>query len=131
MANLWELIGFIRWPMLFGTLWAVGLGLYSAGQLFRSGAEANLRTKAWLDGVLFWGGFTALAGILGSLVGVVLAAQSVEAAGAVHPTLIAGGFKVAILSSALGFLVLGASSMGWYFLQMRWRFLQAREVEEG
>lgn len=126
MMIFWENIGFIRWPMAFAILWIVGLCLYSASQLFRPGAHASLRTKAWLDGILFWGAFTAVTGVLGSLVGIIVAFQSVERAGAVSPTLIAGGAKVALLSSALGFLALGAASLGWYLMQMRWRILQAR-----
>ena len=129
MTMIWETIGFIRWPMAFAMLWIVGLSLYSAGQLFRPSAEASLRTKAWLDGILFWGAFTAISGVLGSLVGIIIAFQSVEAAGAVSATLVAGGAKVALLSSALGFMALGVSSMGWYFLQLRWRFLEAKEAE--
>lgn len=128
MMTLWQNIGFIRFPMAFAMLWIVGLSLYSASQLFRPGAHASLRTKAWLDGILFWGAFTAVTGVLGSLVGIIIAFQSVEAAGAVSPTLVAGGAQVALLSSALGFLALGAASIGWYVMHMRWRLLQARAV---
>ena len=126
MTTLWQDIGFIRWPMTFAILWIVGLSLYSASQLFRPGAHASLRTKAWLDGILFWGAFTAVTGVLGSLLGIIIAFQSVEAAGRVSPTLVAGGAKVALLSSAFGFLALGAASIGWYALHMRWRLLEAR-----
>jgi hypothetical protein len=129
MMTFWQNIGVIRFPMAFAMLWIVGLCLYSAGQLFRPGARASLRNRAWLDGILFWGAFTAVTGVLGSLVGIIVAFQSVEQAGFVSPTLIAGGAKVALLSSALGFLVLGAASIGWYFMYMRWRILQARGVE--
>lgn len=129
MMLLWQNIGFIRWPMAFAILWIIGLSAYSAAQLFRPGAAATVRNKAWLDGILFWGAFTAVTGVLGSLVGVIVAFQSIEMAGAVSPTLVAGGAKVALLSSALGFLTLGAASIGWYFMQMRWRLLQARRVE--
>ena len=126
MAALWHDIGFIRWPMTFAILWIVGLSLYSAAQLFRPGAHASRRTKAWLDGILFWGAFTAVTGVLGSLLGIIIAFQSIEVAGAVSPTLIAGGAKVALLSSALGFTALGTASLGWYFMHMRWRILEAR-----
>lgn len=129
MMALWHDIGFIRWPMAFAILWIAGLSAYSVGQLFRPGAVATLRNKAWLDGILFWGAFTAITGVLGSLVGIIIAFQSVEAAGAVSPTLVAGGAKVALISSALGLLTLVTASIGWYFMQMRWRLLVARGAE--
>ena len=56
--------------------------------------------------------------------------QSAEAAGAVSTTLLWGGIKVAMLSSAVGVLVLAASSLSWFVLQLRWRLLRATLEEE-
>ena len=128
--DIWINMGFIRWPMLFAILWAVGTSLYAATRLYKPGAEADLRTKAWIDATLFWGMFTAVTGVLGTLIGVIIAAQSIEAAGAVSGPLVWGGIKVALLSSAFGILALGVASLSWFALQLRWRFLQAREADE-
>ena len=53
---------------------------------------------------------------------------------ALHPrlqvTLIAGGIKVALLSSSMGVLILGFAALLWFALQFRWRMLQANEVED-
>ena len=128
--NLWEAIGFIRWPMSFSIVMMLGLTAYSTVRLYRPNAGPDLLTKTWIDSVLFWGGFTMIAGVLGTLVGVVIAAQSIEAAGAISTTLVWGGIKVALLSSALGTLALAVSALLWFGLQLRWRFLEARDAEE-
>ncbi len=130
MEAIWNSLGFIRWPLAFSLLASVLLSLYSVGRLYRPGASADLLTKAWLDAVLFWGGFAMIAGVLGTLVGIVIAAQSIEAAGAVSTSLAWGGIKIAMLASALGTLILAFSALLWFGLQLRWRFLEARDARE-
>ena len=49
-------------------------------------------------------------------------------AGEVRATLVAGGIKVALLSSALGTLILAVASLLWFGLQLRWRFLIAEQL---
>jgi hypothetical protein len=128
MEVIWESMGFMRWPLAFSMLFVVLLSGYTAGRLFRPGASADLLTKAWMDAILFWGGFAMIAGVLGTLVGFVITAQSIEAAGAISTSLVWGGLKVAMLTSAFGTLILGAAALLWFGLQLRWRLLEAREV---
>lgn len=130
MNAIWESMGFMRWPLAFSLVAVVLLSLYSAGRLLRPGAGPDLLTKAWLDAVLFWGGFAMIAGVLGTLVGVVIAAQSIEAAGTVSTSLVWGGIKVAMLTSAFGTLILAFSALMWFGLQLRWRFLEARDADD-
>lgn len=125
--SIWEAMGFIRYPLAFSWLAVVVLTLYSAVRLSGWSAKPDLVTKAWIDAVFFWGLFGMIAGVLGTLVGVILAAQSIEAAGAVHATLVWGGVKVAMLSSAAGTLGLALAALLWFGLQFRWRMLEARE----
>jgi branched-subunit amino acid transport protein AzlD len=128
MSELWRQMGVIHWPLAFSMLAVVALTLYSSMRLYRPGATPDLLTKAWLDAILFWGGFAMIAGVLGTLVGMVIAAQSIEAMGTVSPSLVWGGVKVALISSALGTLILAAAALCWFGLQLRWRVLEAREV---
>ena len=130
MEYIWEAMGFMRWPLSFAMVMVVGLAFFSTFRLYRPGATADLRTKAWVDAVLFWGGFATIAGVLGTVVGITIAAQSIEAAGAVSTSLVWGGIKVAMLTSAFGLLIMAASSLLWFGLQLRWRFLEARERDE-
>ncbi len=128
-ANIWDEFGFIRWPLTFSLFAVVGLGLMSAATLFGRNAIAGLVAKMWVDAILFWGGFAAISGMLGSIIGTIIAFQSIEAAGEVSATLIAGGIKVALLSSSFGVLILGFAALLWFVLQFRWRMLQADELE--
>ena len=129
MMMIWNDIGFIRWPLTFSLMAVVGLALMSAATLFGRNARAGLVAKTWVDAILFWGGFAAISGMLGSIIGVIVGFQSIERAGEVEATLVAGGIKVALLSSGMGVLILGFAALLWFTLQFRWRVLQAEELE--
>jgi hypothetical protein len=130
MNNVWVEMGFMRWPLAFSFVAVVLLAALSAYRVFKPDAWGDLRTKVWLDAILFWGAFAMIAGVLGTLVGMVLAAQSIEAAGEVNTTLAWGGIKVALLTSALGTLILAFASLLWFGLQFRWRMLVASDAAE-
>lgn len=125
---IFEELGAMRWPMSFSFIAVVALSLWSAQKLVKPRAVPDLRTKALLDGVLFWGGFAAISGFLGTLIAIIVTLQRIEAAGQITPTLVAGGWKVGLLSTSLGLFILGVAALVWFGLQLRWRFLHADAV---
>ena len=57
LGMLWADMGFIRWPLFFSMIAIVAIASWSAWSVYRSGATADLRTKTWIDAILFWGGW--------------------------------------------------------------------------
>jgi hypothetical protein len=129
MGSNWEAIGFTRWPISFCFAVLVILAIWSALKLFRSDAKPDLRTKAWLDGVLVFGALAFLLGILGAISGIILSLQAVEAAGAMRGPVMAPGIKVTLLSSSFGTVTFLFAVFIWYVLQLRWRLLEAASAE--
>jgi len=129
MSTIWEQVGFIRYPLTLTFLVVVILAVWSAVKLFRPGATPDLRSKAWVDAILFWGGFAVITGVVGTLVGIIIAAQFIEAAEAISTSMVWGGIKVALLSSTIGVLILAFAALLWFALQLRWRFLMAETAE--
>ncbi len=125
MTLVFSEMGFMRWPLLFSLAAVTLLAAWSAWRLLGGSPAADLRTKAWIDAILFWGGFAMVAGVLGTLVGVVVAAQAIEIAGEVSTGLVWGGVKVAMLTSVAGTAILALASLLWFALQLRWRLLAA------
>lgn len=125
---MWEAMGFMRWPLLFSLLMVLGLTGWSALRVFSTTTGADLRTKAWIDAILFWGGFAVICGVLGTTVGIIIAAQSIEAAGSVSTPLVWGGIKVALLTTVFGILIMAVSALSWFALQLKWRFRLADEM---
>jgi hypothetical protein len=129
MTNLWTDIGLIRWPLVLSVIALLPLIAFGGYRVFGSARSPDARVKVWIDAILFWGGFAAATGVLGSVVGVVVAAQSIERAGAVSMSLLWGGIKVALLPSALGLTILTLAALSWFVLQLRWRLLTTKTAE--
>jgi len=125
IAQTWMDMGFIRLPLTLSLVVVVVLAVWSTSQLVRGDASADPSTKAWIDAVLFWGVFAGVTGVLGTLVGIIVGAQAIEAAGEVSSALAWGGVKVALLSSVFGGLILGLAALLWFALQLSWRLLAA------
>ncbi len=125
MGMVWESMGFFRWPMSLCFVVVLILGLWSALRLFRPGASPDLRTKAWLDGVLVWGFLASLAGILSAVIAIIFTLQDIEAAGAILATVIAPGAKAVLISTGVGTMMLAFALFFWFILQLRWRLLEA------
>jgi hypothetical protein len=125
MSTTFSDMGFMRWPLTFALVIVVALTGWSAMRLVGRHASADLRTKAWVDAILFWGVFALVTGVLGTLIGIIVAAQSIERAGEAPSVLVWGGVKVAISTSVAGALILALAGLGWFVLQLRWRLLAA------
>ena len=103
-------MGFMKFPLFL----ALGMVVFLGVRAFAK--SANEGTK---QSILFWGAFGALSGIIGTLVGVIVAAQSIEAAGTISPGLVWGGIGVALTTSVFGFLILTLAVSLWYGLTLR------------
>ncbi len=60
-----------------------------------------------------------LLGFLGTVVGMIMAFEAIEAAGDVDATLVAGGIKVALLTTATGLLIAIPTNIGYNFFVTR------------
>ena len=120
--------GFMMYPIALSALAALGLAGWSAWRLWGGAPRVDARVEAGVDGVLFWGGFALLLGILGTVIGIAQAAQAIEMAGAVHTTLVWGGIKLALITTIWGTLILLGSALFWFLLRVRCRGLLARRA---
>ncbi len=77
----------------------VGKAIENEGLLQLSKLEKGLVVLATLTNV------APLLGFLGTVIGMIIAFQSIEAAGEVEATLVAGGIKVALLTTAAGLVI--------------------------
>jgi len=118
--------GIMMYPIALSALAVLGLAGWSAWRLWGKAPRVDARVEAGVDGVLFWGGFALLLGVLGTVVGIAVAAQAVEMVGEVHTTLVWGGIKLSLIPTIWGALILAVSAVAWYVLRVRCRGLLAR-----
>ena len=116
MIDMFRQGGLIMYPLLAATVAVLGYGV-AAVRGVRTATGSDPRLEATIDGVLFWGGFSVVLGLIGTLVGVVQAAQAIELAGGAEPLLVWGGIRVALSSTILAMLVFGVASIVWFALR--------------
>lgn len=112
MINLFSNMGVIQWPMLVAAAFLLL-------QIARAVAAARNPTGAARarHAVLAWGFLNALLGVLGTVLGLAVAARSVAQAGRIEPTVLGGGLQIALSPSILGFLLLTVAIVAWLVLQ--------------
>ena len=114
LMRVLENMGVILWPML---VCAAFLGFQIVRASSRSLRTAHAHNAMTRHAILVWGSLAALLGLLGTVVGLVVAAGSVVAAGEAAPALIAGGLQVALSSTVFGLLLLAVAIVVWLLLQ--------------
>ena len=108
--------GFFMWLVLGAGLVSIGLAADAGRRLLgTSGDEAAIRSE--IDAVLFWGGFAALLGLIGTLGGVGVMARSIEQAGSVSPAVAWSGIRVALITTVFGLMVLAVTLLAWFGLR--------------
>jgi hypothetical protein len=118
--------GPLMFPLVLITLVIWGIVLRTLWHLFvRGGSNAQV-IQSCLDGLLFWGAFAVIIGILGSAVGYHKAMAAVVKRGLANPPAIWIGSAEGLVSSIAGLLVLAGAGACWYLL--RWQFLKGRHI---
>jgi hypothetical protein len=127
-SGLFDLLdgGIMVYPLLACAALVLGMSAWTASRLWGRTPDAGPRTRVGVDAVLFWGAFAMVLGVLGTLVGIMVAAEAVEAVGEVHASLVWGGIRMALITTVVGTLVLAAASLLWFGLRLRCRLLEAR-----
>jgi biopolymer transport protein ExbB len=105
-----------------------GLRRISSGEVSEKELASAIRTTGTIELGFLERGLVILAtvanvaplmGFLGTVIGMIIAFASIEAAGDVDATLVAGGIKVALLTTATGLLIAIPVNIGYNFFVTR------------
>lgn len=110
--------GFMMYIIIAAALFAAFSAVRTLGSL-RSG-EGRSKT----DGIIFWGAFALVMGVLGTVIGFSQMARAVEAAGEVAPAMLWGGVRVALTTTIAGSATFVLALFAW--APLRW--LTARHL---
>ncbi|HUF75995.1 MAG TPA: MotA/TolQ/ExbB proton channel family protein [Longimicrobiales bacterium] len=117
LGDLFSDGGFMMWPITLCAVAVVALAGRAAWRMRSGSTEPLAAVRAGIDGVLFWGAYASVLGVLGTVVGITIAAQAVEAVGEAHARLIGGGIKVALITTIYGMLILLGGAPLWFGLR--------------
>lgn len=110
-------MGVMRWPITFCLVMVAVLATRAAIRVRSGEPEQKVLSRGTIDGSLFWGAYAAVLGVLGTVVGFMVAAQSVEMAGRAVAPLVWGGVKVALSTTVYGLLVFLVAALAWFGLR--------------
>ncbi len=119
--------GVIMYPLLVVTLVVIVLSIRAWLRL-RGGDLSEATLGAGIDAIVFWGGYAVVLGVLGTLVGVSMAARAISAAEQISTSVVWSGIRVALSTTIYGLLVFAVSLLVWFALRVRHRRLAAGAV---
>ena len=116
--------GPLMFPLALIVLVLIGIIIRTVWHLYlRNGSDAAIIQNC-LDGLLFWGGFAVIIGILGSAVGYHKAMTAIVRRGLVNPVAVWIGSAEGMVTSITGLLILAGAGVSWYLL--RWQHIRGR-----
>lgn len=116
--------GLLMWPLVLIVLVILGIAVRACWHLFVRGGSDTFAIQSCLDGLLFWGGFSVIIGVLGSAVGYNKGIVALAQRGLANPRALWAGGAEGLVSSITGLLILAGAGMCWYVL--RWQHLRDR-----
>ena len=115
--SFFESMGFIAYPLTIVAVFLVIEVFRAVRAVAAAGDGEAAITAARIHPVLVWGVLAAVVGVIGTVVGIAVAADFLEQAESIRPNLVWGGIKVALGSTIVGMLLLGFASIAWLTLQ--------------
>ena len=110
-------MGVMRWPITFCAAMVFILAGRSIWRIQQSEPGQARLARSTIDGSLFWGAYALALGVLATIIGFMVAAQSVEAVGRVETALVWGGVKVALSTTVYGLLIFLVAALVWVGLR--------------
>ncbi len=96
----------------------LAISVYFAVIISSGKAEARKNFRHQLSYIKSTGLFTMITGILGQLIGLVMAFDAIQNAGDISPSLVAGGLKVSMITTIYGICIYLLSILFWFLLDL-------------
>ena len=115
MPSFFAQMGIWAYPMLLTALLLVVQIIRVTAGAGRAGAGKNTHGT---QSILALGALNGVLGILGTAIGIFLAAGTIETAAAISPPIVWGGMKVALSTTIFGLLLLSVALVAWLVFLM-------------
>lgn len=87
-------------------------------QLVTGSFLAGPEWDASVNGILFWGCFAAVLGVLGQTTAIYLALSEIRHASELSPRVVVEGFMISFSPTLLGLAILTGAALFWYVLKV-------------
>ena len=124
MIELFNAGGWFMWPILACALLVLSISVKAWRSVARDAGGEPDRILSASDAVLFWGGFAALLGLMGTIGGIAQMASAIERLGGASAPTVWSGIKVTLVTSLAGLATLTIALLLWLAL----RAVQSRRI---
>lgn len=124
MIELFNAGGWFMWPILACALLVLGISAKASRSFARNAGAERARILSASDAVLFWGGFAAVLGVMGTIGGIAQMASAIERFGGASAQTVWSGIKVTLVTSMAGLATLTIALLLWLAL----RAVQSRRL---
>lgn len=112
--------GYPMYVLLVVAAVTAAMAVRSAFQVGPVGAP-DRRLETGIDGVLFWGAYAVVVGLLGTVGGIFQAAGMMQLAGGATATLVWSAIRVSLTTTIVGLIVFSLALLAWYALRGAYR----------
>ena len=117
MMALIQQSGVTGWVHMLLAVVILAIAARRVMQLAGGSVVAGPEWDASVNGILFWGGFAAVMGVLSQTIAICLALTAIRAAMEVDPWIVLEGFMISFTSTLIGLAILTGSALIWYALK--------------
>ena len=96
----------------------LAISVYFSVMISSGKAEERKNFSHQLSYIKAIGLFTMITGILGQLIGLMMAFKAIESAMDISPNIVAGGLKVSMISTLYGIIIYLLSILIWFLLDL-------------
>ncbi len=118
MIDFFKSGGPYMWVLLIAAVIIIIHSVRCIIELSHGKGTDHQRVSQMLQGILFWGVFSAVAGIFGQISGIYLALSEILRATDISPQVIALGIKLSFHTTLFGMGILLVSGLIWYPLRL-------------
>jgi biopolymer transport protein ExbB/TolQ len=119
--NFFKQMGIFGFPLIILFVVVVVLAVKKATDLFGGRELSPAQMENGLHAILFWGGVSAVLGVLGQVSGIYNALSVIARATEISPQITAMGFAESFTTTIFGLTILIVSAILWFVLYTRYR----------
>lgn len=123
MFDLFIKGGVFMWPLLLLAIAVAVLSIKKIFELFIQRGLTKIQLESGVNAILFWGGISAVIGLLGSFSGIFIAAGYLAKASDISPAIVWAGIQVALITTIFGLIIFIIAGILWFILRSRYKKL--------
>lgn len=109
------------WFFLLIVIAQLYMAVRSFSEVSDGDKEVSVVTENRINGVLFWGSIAFVLGYFWHFLGLYYAAEAMTRASDISPAIVAGGYRMSLITVLTGQLIFVVSAVVWFLLRSKYK----------